>query len=237
MPGYAEIAEHYRRKILNGELRPGDRLPPLREVMERYDVAQQTASRAYKVLREEGLTHAKTGGGTVVTESGSSGLAARINSWAQTGRALSANEDSQIVEVGTVSADEAVASRLGVEPGSPVHLRRRIVSRDGHVTHMTTSYYPPYVVELTPELSEPRSTGGSRELASDRLGADQDRALEEVTSRPATDSEREALGLTSPETVVTQVMRTVWLTDGRVIEVARKVCSGETVLRWSQPLR
>lgn len=239
MTGYADIAAHFRKQIEDGTLAPGDRLPTLRDVMSEFDVAQQTASRAYKALKAEGLTQATTGGGTAVVDNRrSNNISSRVRSWANTGRALAADETSQIVEIGTVSADEAVATRLEVQPGSPVYVRRRVVSRGGAITHLTSSYYPSEVIEATPELTQPVSTGGSRELAAERLGADQDRALEEVTSRLATEDERSALGLTSAgPVVVTQVTRTVWLTDGRVVEVAVKVCPGATVLPWSTSLK
>lgn len=235
MTGYAEIATHFRRQIETGALKPGDRLPTLREVMQQFEVAQQTASRAYKVLKENGLTRATTGGGTAVAEAESSNTSSRVRSWAATGRALTASETSQILEVGTVGADEAIASRLEIEPGSPVYVRRRLVNRDGAPTHLSSSYYPAYVIAVTPELSQPVSTGGSRELAAERLDVAQDRVLEEVTSRLATEPEKEALRLTGA-VVMTQVMRTVYLVDGRVVEVAVKVCHGQTVLRWSTPL-
>ncbi|WP_035303200.1 GntR family transcriptional regulator [Actinokineospora inagensis] len=236
MVGYTDIAAHFRSRIESGELAPGQRLPTLREVMAEFEVAQQTASRAYKVLKAEGLTKATTGAGTVVADPASA-IGARVRGWAATGRALSAGESSEITEIGTVSADEAVAIRLELAPGSPVFVRRRVVSRDGAPTHLTSSYYPAEVIEATPELGVPTSTGGSRELAAERLGSAQDRVLEEVTSRLATDEEKIQLGLTgSGATVVTQVTRTVWLVDGRIVEVAVKVCPGATVLRWSTPL-
>ncbi|WP_156754205.1 GntR family transcriptional regulator [Actinokineospora pegani] len=236
MAGYTDIAAHFRGQIESGTLLPGQRLPTLREVMAEFGVAQQTASRAYAALKAEGLTRATTGGGTVVADSAGA-VGSRVRGWAATGRALSADESSEIVEIGTVSADEAVAARLEVEPGNPVFVRRRVVSRDGAPAHLTSSYYLSEVIEATPELTEPTSTGGSRELAAQRLGSAQDRVLEEVTSRLATDDERAKLGLTgSAPTVVTQVTRTVWLVDGRIVEVAVKVCPGATVLKWSTPL-
>lgn len=235
MAGYAEIAAHFRTKIQAGELRPGDRLPTIRETAQRFDVAHQTAIRAYKALKAEGLTKATTGGGTVVAEASSDNVAARVRTHAATGRALAADETSRIYEVGMVGADETVAGRLEVEPGTPVHVRRRVVSRSGVPVHMSSSYYAPFVVEVTPELTRPVSTGASRELAAERLGVPQDRVLEEVTSRLATEPEKDALGLTG-SVIVTQVVRTAYLTDGRVVEVAVKVCGGATVLRWSTNL-
>lgn len=235
MAGYAEIAAQIRRQIESGELRPGHRLPTLREVMQQHGVAQQTASRAYRVLKAEGLTRATTGGGTVVADPGSDNVAARVRAWAATGRALSAREESRILEIATVGADATVAPRLDVDPGTPVTVRRRVVSRDGTPVHLSSSYYPPYVIEAVPELTEPVSTGGSRELAAERLGSPQKEVLEEVTSRLAGEMEKDALGLTG-SVIVTQVVRTVFLADGRIVEVAVKVCDGQTVLKWSTPL-
>lgn len=233
--GYAAIAEHFRKLIRDGTLSPGDRMPTVRKVMEDWEVSNATAVRAYKTLKEEGLTRSSTGAGTVVADHGSDNISARVRTHAATGKALAADETSEIMEVGTVGADEAIAARLDVEPGSQVHVRRRLVKRGGSPVHLSSSYYPSYVVEATPELAEPVSTGGSRELAAERLGVTQGRVLEEVTSRLATDSERDALGLTG-SVIVTQVLRTVFLTDGRVVEVAVKVCHGSTVLRWSTAL-
>ncbi|WP_097968732.1 GntR family transcriptional regulator [Streptomyces sp. or20] len=236
MAGYAEIAEDYRSKIQRGELSPGDRMPTLREVMEAWDVSMATASRAYKELQAQGLTTASSGAGTVVARAGSPTISARVQAHAATGRALDADESSAILEVGTVGADETVASRLGVAPGTPVHVRRRVVSRGGVPVHLSASYYLPFVIEATPELTELVSTGGSRELAAERLGSPQSRVLEEVTSRLATDPEKDSLGLTGASVIVTQVVRTVYLADGRIVEVAVRVVGGTTVLRWASNL-
>ncbi|MEU4388252.1 GntR family transcriptional regulator [Promicromonospora sp. NPDC023805] len=233
--GYAAIAEHFRNLIRDGAMRPGDKMPTVRKVMEEWEVSNATAVRAYKVLKEEGLTAASTGAGTVVASYSSDNIAARVRTHAATGSALATGETSEIMEVSTVGADEAIAARLGVEPGSPTQVRRRLVKRGGSPVHLSSSYYPPYVVVAAPELAEPVSTGGSRELAAERLGVAQGRVLEEVTSRFATDPERTALGLTGT-VIVTQVLRTVFLTDGRVVEVAVKVSHGSTVLKWSTPL-
>ena len=130
-----------------------------------------------------------------------------------------------------------MAPRLDVPPGTPVHVRRRRVSRNGAPVHISSSYYPAYVIAVTPELTQPVSTGASRELAAERLGVAQDRVLEEVTSRLATEPEKSALGLTAGDVIVTQVVRTVTLADDRVVEVAVKVTGGATVLRWTSSLR
>lgn len=235
--GYVEIAAGYRQQIQDGTLRPGDTMPSLRQVCERFGVAQTTANRAYRLLKMEGLTLPKSGVGTVVAGPISNNISSRVALHASTGKALGGGETSQILEVGTTGADELVAPRLDVAPGTPVHVRRRVVSRGGVPVHLSSSYYPAYVIAVTPELTEPVSTGGSRELAAQRLGAVQDHVLEEVTSRLAAESEKATLGLTAGDVVVTQVIRTVTLEDGRVVEVAVKIAGGATILRWSTSLK
>lgn len=125
--GYAEIAAHYRQQIQDGTLRPGDTMPSLRQVCEHFGVANTTANRAYRVLKLEGLTLPKAGVGTVVAGPISNNIAARVRLHESTGTALGGGETSRIVEVGTVGADELVAPRLDVAPGTPVHVRRRLV--------------------------------------------------------------------------------------------------------------
>lgn len=234
--GYTVIAAHYRRQIQDGELRPGDTMPSMRQVREHFGVALTTANRAYRMLKMEGLTLPKSGVGTVVAGPISNNISARVRLHEATGRALGGGETSQILEVGTTGADELVAPRLDVAPGTPVHVRRRLVSRNGVPVHVSSSYFPAYVIAVTPELTEPVSTGGSRELAAERLGVAQQQVLEEVTSRLATEPEKTALGLTTGDVIVTQVVRTVTLADDRVVEVAVKVTGGSTILRWSTSL-
>ena len=74
---YLEIAETMRRLIVSGELLPGDRLAPVREMAERWKCTPNTVSRAYALLGREGLVSAHRGGGTrVSSRSGPSGVLA-----------------------------------------------------------------------------------------------------------------------------------------------------------------
>lgn len=66
---YLEIAEALRRRIASGELRPGDRLPSVREMARRWGCTPGTVSRAYAQLAREGLVGAHRGGGTRVQPS------------------------------------------------------------------------------------------------------------------------------------------------------------------------
>lgn len=66
---YRKIADAVRRQILHAELKPGDRLPPVREMMARWNCTIGTVQRAYQELARQGLVVSHAGQGTRVVES------------------------------------------------------------------------------------------------------------------------------------------------------------------------
>ena len=62
----AQIAEQIRTSILAGEFKPGDKLPPERELAEMFGVSRPSVREALNVLAASGLVEAHQGGGTVV---------------------------------------------------------------------------------------------------------------------------------------------------------------------------
>jgi DNA-binding transcriptional regulator YhcF (GntR family)/AcrR family transcriptional regulator len=67
-PPYRRIVAELRARILTGDLRPGDRVPSIRQIAQRWGVAVATATRVMATLRDEGLVEAKIGSGTLVSE-------------------------------------------------------------------------------------------------------------------------------------------------------------------------
>lgn len=65
-PPYLSIAAAIRRRILSGELSPGDLVPSTRAITREWGVAMATASKALAALRQEGLVRPEPGVGTVV---------------------------------------------------------------------------------------------------------------------------------------------------------------------------
>ena len=63
---YVEIAESIRRRIAAGELQPGDKLPPVRDMARRWGCTPGTVSRAYTQLARDGLVEGRRGAGTCV---------------------------------------------------------------------------------------------------------------------------------------------------------------------------
>jgi GntR family transcriptional regulator len=65
---YEQVAEHVAARIEAGDLQPGQRLPPERDLAIEYGVAYHTVRNATKLLRERGLIVTIHGGGTYVAE-------------------------------------------------------------------------------------------------------------------------------------------------------------------------
>jgi len=64
---HLQIAEQVRNLIATEKLKPGDHLPPVRQLAEFLSVNQNTILRAYLLLEQEKIVTARKRGGTVVT--------------------------------------------------------------------------------------------------------------------------------------------------------------------------
>ncbi len=64
---HEQIAGGLRAAIAGGELSPGERLPPARQLAQGLDVNVHTLLRAMQALRDEGLLEMRRGRGTAVT--------------------------------------------------------------------------------------------------------------------------------------------------------------------------
>lgn len=67
-PIYAQIVEQIQMMIANGEIRPGDQLPTVRQLATDLRVNFNTVARAYRLLDEVGLISTQHGRGTYVWE-------------------------------------------------------------------------------------------------------------------------------------------------------------------------
>jgi GntR family transcriptional regulator len=68
MPLYSQIAANLLDQIESGELAPGDRLPPERELSTLFGVNRVTVRRALRFLASQGLLTRRQGDGTYITE-------------------------------------------------------------------------------------------------------------------------------------------------------------------------
>lgn len=245
IPKYRAIAQLYRAKVTSGELVPGTALDSRRKLVKVHKTSRATIDKVMELLTAEGYLEPSDGNRPPVIADISQRTATvqnRVENHAANGRALGEKETTRILSVEMVPCPVDVAPFLGVEPGVEVLCRTRLnllSSEGGQERPVATgySYYPPEVTERTPELRRPQSIpSGSRELAAERMGSKQKDVVTIVTSRLATDRERELLELGGAYNVVTQLARRVLLANGKTVEVAVKVFDGSRSVSFHSAL-
>src|SRR3954468_13466382 len=96
---HEQAAAEIRRAIAGGEAKPGDRLPPARDLAAELGVNRNTVLRALRALRDEGLLDFRRGRGVTVSGRRSDGeLVARARDFVAFGRRLGYRVD-ELVEV------------------------------------------------------------------------------------------------------------------------------------------
>jgi GntR family transcriptional regulator len=226
-----QIADVLRRRIEDGDLPPGARVPPVRELMEAYHVSTHTAQRAHQALAKDGL---------IVIGAGSRGSTVRrppemteVPGGELLGGSNRPVDRTRLGEVGPTGAPEFVAERLKVERGAVVVVRRRaMVNRASGVPNMLVASFFPADVALGTPLAERVLLEGGSAGELQRLGFEPKPAEEWVYARMPTTGEVEALNLRSAFPVL-RVVRLVLNRDGRPLEALELVMSAERhVMRY-----
>lgn len=67
-PIYLQLIDYFFQKICNGSLRPGEKLPSVRETAVDVGVNPNTVQRAYAEMERRGVVESRRGQGSFVTE-------------------------------------------------------------------------------------------------------------------------------------------------------------------------
>jgi len=67
-PIYLQLQQRICRQIVRGELKPGDKLPAVRQMAAQVGVNPNTMQRVYAGLEQEGIVSVRRGEGSFVTE-------------------------------------------------------------------------------------------------------------------------------------------------------------------------
>lgn len=167
IPPYRQIVAEIRARILAGDLRPGDRVPSIREIARRWGVAVATATRVMATLRDDGLVETKVGAGTVVSTLTGQKQPVGVTTPLRPRRAGVLKQAlnrkrtlrTAIAIAGIEGLDAVSMRRLAAEFGvGPMSLYRHVSSKDELVTQMADEVFG------EPELPVPGSDGWRAKL-------------------------------------------------------------------------
>ncbi|WP_406157002.1 GntR family transcriptional regulator [Streptomyces canus] len=236
-PLYLRVAEELRARIESGELTPGTRLPSVAELIQEYGGSNSVASRAYKLLVDDGLVVSRHGAGHYVRSTDSPELLVRQHRrrsedspFAQ-GAAEQGAVGTWRHESTTDRASEAVAARLAIAAGDAVMHTSYVYLADDKPVQLAESWEPLALTGQSlialPEVGPYAGVGVAARMRV--LGIEVGDPVERVRARQATRQEAQALGMTPPGPVLA-VERTYYdQATGRPVESADVVMRGD---RW-----
>ncbi|TDC45606.1 GntR family transcriptional regulator, partial [Actinomadura sp. KC345] len=137
------IPKYYKLKELLVELiqslPPGSPLPPERTLAEKYETSRTTVRQALAELVVEGRLQRIQGKGTFVAKPKVS-QELQLVSYTEDMRHHGLRPETRILEAGYVSADERLATLLGIRPGGRVLRVHRLRLADGEPMSIDTSH-------------------------------------------------------------------------------------------------
>lgn len=223
IPLYMQVVRQLRAQIAAGELNDGDRLPSQRQMMARWHISMQTASKVIGAMKTEGIAVPSVGRDTLVAP----GAAARIAAAAQgtahaPATSLPPSPGSTVIAATArrVAAPAAVAEILGIPSGRRALRRTETRGDVGHAVSVTVSWYPPAIANQAPRLAgdQPLPSGALAYIA-EATGSRAARADEDHAAGPAEDDIAAALGI-EPGSPVLLTRARNYAADGKLIEYA-----------------
>jgi GntR family transcriptional regulator len=130
-PLWVQAKAALRTRIAVGEVKPGSRLPPERELCRLLGISRVTLRKALTSLVEEGALRAAQGRGWYVAAPERKEWPNTLESFSETARRMGLVPTSRVLrrEVGPATYDEAEAFQIA--PGTPLHRLERVRMLDG----------------------------------------------------------------------------------------------------------
>jgi GntR family transcriptional regulator len=236
-PAYLQVADALREQIHSGQYTPGTQLPTERSLMETWSVSSKTVRAALDQLRAEGLIVSYQGRGVFVREQKArrrtttdmTEPAAQRGWYATIGR--HGLRPASTTTVSQAPCPPDVAEHLGIDPGTEVVVRDRIMRVEGQPPdQLAISYFPPTIAERVPNLRNP-NIGGQLNWLEEEFGPIHH--LDVITSRMPTQRERELLDL-PPGVPVTIINGTTFDQDNQVLtHIVKTIASDRLELAYA----
>lgn len=258
-PIAVQIADDIRIDIETGKLRPGDSLPTLHEISERWRCSITSARSAIGLLKQQGLITGGQGKAPVVREAPRKVERSSLRhqaekdlvhqpeevrrSWGLAEEDLGGRLDDFefAAQYSTEQASPELAELFGVDSGTPL-LRREFEHRDrraGKLEAWSVSWIPKALISSNPAISDPANAawpGGTMHALS-TVGIEIDKVIDEVTAAMPTTVEAKSWGLLEGVPLL-WVRRISIDTTGRVVEISdAQYPADRTKLTFHTPLK
>lgn len=224
VPLYIQIAESLIEQIEAGELKPGSRLAPERELSKQLGVNRMTLRQALNVLSKRGLLHRRQGDGTYVAESRIEREAGRLFPFSYEMRSRGYTPSARIIMLEERHAETTVAQQLGLNVGDPVYYSHRLRLINQEPVMLEKFYLP---ARRFPDLSRhDLSRRSLYETMASEYGVEIDTARQSLEPVIATAYEAELLGIAAGAPLMLE-RRLTYDTSGAAVECSKDLYRGD----------
>jgi GntR family transcriptional regulator len=182
-PLHLQAQQHLLSLIEDGTYQPGEQLPSEVDLAAQLGISRPTLREALLNLEQEGIIVRKHGVGTFVASEPSSPLRSgleRLESILGLAARQGMTTRMRGLSVDQVLADEELAERLDIAPGTPLTCVRRTILVKRRPAAYLVDYSP--VTTLPPEALGPTFAGSILDLLLQRNGMRVREALAEITA-------------------------------------------------------
>ena len=222
LPLHHQLRHALRQQIETGQWPPGYRLPAERELVRAYRVSRTTVRQALDELEREGLIERRRGLGTFVTRPPLVEPLAQLRGFIEELQEQGRQVRVRLLAAGPAPADDEAAAALGIPPGSPAVLIRRVVDLDGEPLFTDESWLLPGPGRLVLG-SDPQ---GSIYLALEAAGFPVVRGEQTIEAAAASRADARHLAIRAREPVL-RIRRVARLADGTPVEFRRVAYRGD----------
>jgi len=220
---YVQIEEELAERIRTGMLRPGDRIPPERELADQMQVSRMTVRQSLGRLADRGLLVRERGRGTFVSEPKLIQSLSRLNGFYDQMVSQGILPSSRLLSGEHVLASAAVAQVLDLRIAEPLYKVVRLRLGGGVPLALETSFFP---ARLVPGLLDYDLERHSIYRLMEHYDARPVRATQSLEPVPARDLEAEVLEV-PPGSPLMLVERIAWDAQDRPVEYAKDIFRGD----------
>ncbi|HJV32215.1 MAG TPA: GntR family transcriptional regulator [Bacillales bacterium] len=217
IPIYYQLEEHLKELIENGELKPGDAIPPEREYAEKYQISRMTVRQAFTHLVNAGYLHRIQGKGTFVAERKIEQPLQGLTSFTEDMKARGLKPGSQLIQFEMIPATTQIANQLSIQEYAPVYEIKRIRLADDVPMALETNYIS---ANLIKGLTEQIVNQSLYSYIETQLGYQIDHASQVIESSIANQIEAEHLKIKKGSPVML-IQRNTFLQDGTPVEFVK----------------
>jgi GntR family transcriptional regulator len=224
VPLYHVLKETLRLEIRSGLYKPGQLIPPEKELQDRFNVSRTTVRRAIRDLSDEGLLDPQPGRGTYVRSPKLSSVLQRLWGFHEEMAAKGLSPSVQTLSIEKITPDRSLAEKLRVDESEPVWRLVRLQSIDGEPMTLLTTYHLVAHVPGLKQMLESVSNSIYQVLANSGISLSRADEYLEATAIGPRDARLLGVRAGHPGLVIERIS---YDQRDRIVEYSMRICRGD----------